>query len=97
MLQFERDFQPLQQTYRDWLYSLEAESLHQFHRAFADLHALRQNALLKSIEAGDVETDWKTVPRSFFAMLINHAAEGYYADPAQGGNRDTRSWEMIGF
>ena len=31
------------------------------------------------------------------SRLVNHAAEGYYADPGQGGNRNRVSWRMIGF
>lgn len=30
----------------------------------------------------------------WFALLVN---SGYYADPANGGNRDARSWQMLGW
>jgi hypothetical protein len=29
--------------------------------------------------------------------LLANTIEGYFADPAYGGNRDTVSWRMIGF
>jgi hypothetical protein len=33
----------------------------------------------------------------WFESLIELAAEGYYADPGNGGNADARSWAMIGY
>jgi hypothetical protein len=29
--------------------------------------------------------------------MVDLAAEGFYADPANGGNRDAASWRMIGY
>jgi hypothetical protein len=31
------------------------------------------------------------------ALIAEHCAEGFYADPRQGGNIDMVSWRMIGF
>jgi hypothetical protein len=33
----------------------------------------------------------------WFVLLAELAAEGYYADPDNGGNRDARSWAMLGY
>jgi hypothetical protein len=33
----------------------------------------------------------------WFVALAELTAEGFYADPANGGNRDARSWSMIGY
>ena len=33
----------------------------------------------------------------WFTTLAELAAEGYYADPGNGGNRDARSWAMVGY
>ena len=33
----------------------------------------------------------------WFQMLAELTAEGYYADPGNGGNTDARSWIMIGY
>ena len=40
-------------------------------------------------------TDIATTP--WFATLAELAAEGYYADPGNGGNRGARSWAMVGY
>ena len=44
-------------------------------------------------------TPWPaTFPAAaFINRLIDLAAEGFYADPANGGNRDGASWRMIGY
>jgi gluconate 2-dehydrogenase gamma chain len=33
----------------------------------------------------------------FMQLLIQHAMEGYYSDPSNGGNAERSSWKMIGF
>jgi hypothetical protein len=84
-------------AYAEGLAALNGEAAAQFGAAFADLAPDRQDAVLQKIETGEVQTTWPLPPRSFFTMLIHHTAEGYYADPGNGGNRDALSWQMIGF
>ena len=33
----------------------------------------------------------------WFAALVELTAEGFWADPGNGGNRDARSWDIIGY
>ena len=40
-------------------------------------------------------TEIATAP--WFTTLAELAAEGYYADPGNGGNRGARSWAMLGY
>jgi gluconate 2-dehydrogenase gamma chain len=35
--------------------------------------------------------------RMFFNMLHSMAMEGFFSDPAHGGNRNAASWKMLGF
>jgi gluconate 2-dehydrogenase gamma chain len=44
-----------------------------------------------------MRVQWNTPAASFFEMLLNLTAEGYFSDPANGGNRDALSWKMIGY
>jgi gluconate 2-dehydrogenase gamma chain len=83
--------------YHAGLDGLEAEARAAFAAGFAGLTSERQDALLERIEAGDARANWETDAKAFFSMLVGHAAEGYYADPAQAGNRDRASWRMVGF
>ena len=33
----------------------------------------------------------------FFESLLDVTIEGFFSDPAYGGNRDMAAWKMIGF
>ncbi len=43
--------------------------------------------------AGQVSTGAK----AFFDLLLTYTIAGFFADPAQGGNRDLVGWKLIGF
>lgn len=77
--------------------SIEAEAQARFKQPFASLSSSEQTAVLAAIESGAVKTSWPIPPSRFFEMLVNTTAEGYYAEPQQGGNRGAVSWVMTGF
>ena len=95
--QLQHDLRPQLDTYRAGLDALEAEALAVAGLNFAALDPPAQDALLARVEAGDVRTVWPVAPALFFSMLVDHAMEGYYGDPGNGGNRDAIAWRMIGF
>jgi hypothetical protein len=95
--QFERDLKHLIDDYRHGLTDINAESLAVTGKDFADLAPDAQDALLASIERGEVQTPWQVTPILFFALLVDHCAEGFYSDPGNGGNRDKVAWKLIGF
>jgi hypothetical protein len=82
---------------RQGLRALDAEAAARFGVAFAAASAADQDGLLRDVEAGTVRTEWRVAPERFFDLLVRTTAEGFYADPAQGGNRDRVSWAMTGF
>jgi hypothetical protein len=82
---------------RNGLRALDAEAAARFGMAFAAAPAADQDGLLRDVEAGTVRTEWSVAPERFFDLLVRTTAEGFYADPAQGGNRDRVSWVMTGF
>jgi gluconate 2-dehydrogenase gamma chain len=55
-----------------------------------------QDAYLKSLEAGEVDLGGFS-SAIFFETLLANTIEGFFADPAYGGNRDMAGWRMIGF
>ena len=73
----------------------EAQARHQCN--FADLSAADADALLHDIAHGQTVAHWPYHPGQSLALIAEHCAEGFYADPRQGGNRDMVSWRMIGF
>jgi hypothetical protein len=90
------DLRHLVGTYRDGLDALDAEA-----RAaggpFIALAPAEQDQLLARVEQGAVAAPWPVDPAAFFRMAVAHAAEGYYSDPGNGGNRNHVAWRMIGF
>ena len=93
----QNDLPHLVLPYEQGLDGLESESMNRFRTSFHLLSAVDQDVILADIEVGKSEWRWETPTAPFFQMLINHTAEGYYANPELGGNRNAKSWEMIGF
>jgi gluconate 2-dehydrogenase gamma chain len=61
-----------------------------------DLGASDIDAVLSALETGRMALP--SLPSAvFFETLLANTIEGYFADPAYGGNRDMVSWRMIGF
>lgn len=95
--QLESDLSDCLASYRDWLDALEIEADKVFRRPFAELDLASRTALLEAIEQGDIKSDWSLDQASFFAEIVEHCTEGFYADPGNGGNRDGAAWAMVGF
>jgi gluconate 2-dehydrogenase gamma chain len=65
-------------------------------RRFTRLAAKEQDAYLDSLQKG--KADLGGVPSNvFFESLLEVTIEGFFSDPAYGGNRDMAAWKMIGF
>lgn len=95
--QFASDLARYVDLYRVGLDSLNAEAQTRYTQTFAPLSEVAQDEILACIERGETQANWLINPRQFFEALLNHSAEGYYADPGNGGNREKQSWQMIGF
>ena len=95
--QFAGDLSESVDLYRSGLDALEVEARATAGVGFVALAPAAQDDLLRQVEAGDVATDWPVDPADFFRAAAEHAAEGFYGDPGNGGNRDAVSWRMIGF
>ncbi len=77
--------------------ALDAEARARDGCPFAALSPESQDRLLDRVARGDVRTTWPVAPPEFMATLVRLVNEGYYADPANGGNRHAASWAMVGF
>lgn len=86
---------------RDWyrsglvLLNSEAEARHSCR--FTLLTTSLQDELITSLEKRDTTCDWSIPSAEFIRVSVNLVSEGYYANPANGGNLDEVSWRMIGF
>lgn len=63
---------------------------------FKDLAPMELDAVLSGLESGEMALPSLPSP-VFFETLLANTIEGYFADPAYGGNRDMVAWRMIGF
>ena len=79
------------------LQGLDAEARARDGVSFGVLGCDAQDAILRDIEAGRTRVAWETPPGAFLSLMVSLAAEGYYADPGNGGNRDRVSWKMVGY
>jgi gluconate 2-dehydrogenase gamma chain len=65
-------------------------------REFWELGPPVMDEVLSGLESGAVRLP--SIPSPvFFETLLANTVEGYFADPAYGGNRDMVSWRMVGF
>ena len=95
--QFAADLAHARHGYRLGLEALDAESRTVHGRPFAALLPGQREALLRTIESQRAGGRWPVDPAAFLEDVVGHVMEGFYGDPAQGGNRDAVSWEMVGF
>ena len=95
--QFTGDLSDALDLYLSGLDALDVEARTTAGVNFAALAPAAQDELLRRVEVGEVVTDWPVDPPEFFRAAAEHAAEGFYGDPGNGGNRDGVSWRMIGF
>jgi hypothetical protein len=100
--QLHNDLSDLFAVYERGLAALSAEATVQFGQEFAALDEAQQDRLLGSVEAGAVQTPWDVPPSRFFAMVVQHVAEGYYGQPIHeegeaSGAGVRASWTMLGF
>ncbi len=95
--QFAGDLCHLLDMYRSGLDSLEVEARATAGVSFTEFAPDAQDELLHRVELGKLVTDWSVDPAVFFRTAAEHAAEGFYGDPGNGGNRGEVSWRMIGF
>ncbi|TYP73097.1 GMC family oxidoreductase [Paenibacillus methanolicus] len=78
------------------LRALEAAAIARYSRPFAELASKAQDSLLQEAEK-DALPDWPASSKRFFDALLPLVIEGYYGSPESGGNREAKSWAMIGF
>lgn len=62
-----------------------------FPADFVEMPFARQTEYLRQIESGGDRG-----MASFFQMTVDHVMQGFYGNPAHGGNRDEASWKMLG-
>src|SRR5581483_9982854 len=74
------------QAFLNGLAAIDTQAREQFQKAFVELAAADQDAVLVQIESS---------ARPFFARLRQLTLEGMFSDPSYGGNRQFAGWDLI--
>ncbi|OEZ98895.1 gluconate 2-dehydrogenase subunit 3 family protein [Duganella phyllosphaerae] len=82
--------------YRSALAGLEHAVQAKLGKAFTALDASQKDAVIGELEKGTLAIG-AVPPKTFFGQLLQNTREGYFSDPAHGGNKDMAAWKMINF
>lgn len=84
------------ELFRNALRAVNADLQQNHPGGLAAMAPAEQDAYLKTLQNSD--HDLGGVPAAvFFQSLLAMTIEGYFGDPAYGGNKDMAAWKMIGF
>jgi gluconate 2-dehydrogenase gamma chain len=83
------------ELFRNCILSINTQ-LAEKNTPFHEMNDAAQEQYLQALESGAHDLDG--VPSGiFFDILLQMSVEGFFADPAYGGNKDMVAWRMIGF
>lgn len=87
------------QVYRLGIAAVDAAAEEGYGGVLGDLNASDQDAVLSALEAGRLEAPPlpPRILRVFWEMLLENTQQGFFSDPAYGGNRDKVGWRLVGF
>ncbi|WP_454692630.1 gluconate 2-dehydrogenase subunit 3 family protein [Achromobacter aloeverae] len=85
-----------QQLYRLGIAETDLWCQRQHQKTFSELTADQQTTVLSGLEK-KVITSSNVPLATFFHFLLQNTKEGFFADPAHGGNKGMQSWTMIGY
>ncbi len=69
-----------------------------YGKFFSQLEAAQQEDVLSGLQGVSGDVSLEEVPgATFFAHLITDTKDGFFADPAYGGNRDMIGWKLVGY
>lgn len=86
----------LQSTYRRGLATLDAFTAQRFETTFAGATGEQRAELMREID--DLARNRpEHFLGQFFRIVREHTVQGYFGDPAYGGNRETVGWKLVGF
>lgn len=92
---YQLSFTPAQ-MFRLGLGKLDEASRTASNKGFAELSPADQDAMLKRMQAG--ELDFSPLPSViFFQALLDGTMEGFFSDPIYGGNSGMAGWTLVGF
>lgn len=86
-----------QEQYRLGLQSVNKYSQSKFGAKFTDLGDDQKDQVLKDMQEDKATGFDQPTATSFFKLILKHTGEGFFGDPAYGGNRDLAGWKLVGY
>ena len=82
------------EVYRIGIAATDKYCQRQYGKRFAQLDAAAQDGVLKGLQDVSLED----VPgATFFGQLLADTKDGFFSDPAYGGNGDMIGWKLVGY
>lgn len=86
------------QLYRAGIDATDGYCQEKHGKRFAELDGAKQDEVLQGLQSMAGDQDLADVPgATFFAHLLGDTKDGFFSDPAYGGNKDMVGWKLIGF
>lgn len=84
-------------AYTAFLDAINFHTQHHHQCPFSELTGADADLVLQRMTDEPIEliASWNST--QLIALIAEHCAEGFYADPRQGGNKEMVSWRIIGF
>ncbi len=82
--------------YTSAIAAIDAYAEQKFGAAFAALSESQQDSVLTDMEANSA-TGFTPSSQGVFTMILTHAIQGMFGDPAHGGNVGFVGWKLVGF
>lgn len=86
----------LRQVYRHGLRGLGALAVERHEGEFVDLSPQDRLRLVEELDSL-AQTDPADPLGQFFRIVREHTVQGFFCDPAYGGNRGEAGWRLVGF
>lgn len=84
------------ELYRSALAGLNDATQKKLGKSFSELSSDQQDEVIGQLEKGTLAIG-EVPPVTFFGQLLQNTREGYFCDPAHGGNKNMAAWKMINF
>lgn len=90
---------PPRELYKKGLAEFDAAIREQYRHGYVELNAQQREKMMGELEKGrQGSLKMATIPpAALFNLLLQNVHEGYFCDPADGGNKGMGAWKMIGF
>ncbi len=86
-----------QEQYRKGLASVDKYAQSKFNSKFVDLSDQQKDQLLSDMQQDKATGFDEPKAPNFFKLVLKQTGEGFFGDPAYGGNRDKAGWKVAGY